>query len=192
MVCRVCFYFRRRQIKAKSLLQLSFCFFSIRGLRTRSHSQSCSLAAKCSGFGCSLRFAEPKEEHRLPGRKQTHNSRETKQSSGLPAPNLSTQNLAAGSWAPVINSWRSSTLGYVSVSSATGTHGLTQSPLEQIRKRAFLPGTTWMGCKQGERARRVVQHLPHVSLGENKRQVLLIPSPVPIPSFRELSPKGKI
>lgn len=37
------------------------------------------LAPECSGFRCSLHFAEPKEEHRLPGRKQSHDSRETKQ-----------------------------------------------------------------------------------------------------------------
>lgn len=76
--------------------------------------------------------------------------------------------------------------------SATTTHGLTQNPLEQMRKRAFLPGTPWTGCNQGERARRVVQPSASISLAENKYQVLLIPSPVPAPSFREMNPKGKI
>ena len=49
-----------------------------------------------------------------------------------------------------------------------------------------------MGRNQGEGQEELCNHLPSICLEENKCQAVLVPSPVPIPSFREICPKGKI
>lgn len=52
--------------------------------------------------------------------------------------------------------------------------------------RALLPQTAWMGCNQGEGQETLCNHLPSIFLGENKCQTVLVPSPVPIPSSRDI------
>lgn len=179
--------------KSKVFATTQFVFiFSIPHLRTRSHSQSCSLAPQCSGFRCSLHFAEPKAGQRRPGRRQTHENRETKQSSRLPALNLPTQNFTPGSWAPIINSWRSSTLGCVSVSSPTTTQDLTQSPLRQLREESLASRNNLDGVQPGRKGKKSCATIRQAFLWEKiNTKCHLFPPLFPSPPPGRLAPKEK-